>query len=52
MKGNRKGYQASTTPIDIYNARYIKINSVESNEFCLRIEFCGEGIYYSPDLKI
>ena len=46
MNGNQNGYlyRATTTDINIYNARYIKINSIENREFCLRMQLCGEGI--------
>jgi hypothetical protein len=43
ITGNKNGYQASTTKVDIYNVRHIKIQSNGSTEFCLRIELCGEG---------
>jgi hypothetical protein len=43
VKGNQNGYQASTTDVVIYNVRYIKIQSTENTDFCLRIELCGEG---------
>ncbi|CAB3995581.1 receptor-type tyrosine- phosphatase epsilon-like isoform X1 [Paramuricea clavata] len=42
MTGNKNGYQASVTSLHIYNVRYIKIESIDKNDFCLRIEFCGE----------
>ncbi|XP_028402584.1 receptor-type tyrosine-protein phosphatase F-like isoform X2 [Dendronephthya gigantea] len=41
IKGNQNGYQASTTDVDIYNVRYIKIQSTGNTDFCLRIELCG-----------
>ena len=47
INGNLNGnlYRASTTEVKVYNARYLKINSVNENrEFCLRIQLCGEGI--------
>ena len=45
ITGNTNSYQASTTSIDIYNVRYVKIQSTQRNrkKFCLRIELCGEG---------
>ncbi|XP_028402588.1 receptor-type tyrosine-protein phosphatase F-like [Dendronephthya gigantea] len=39
--GNTNGYQASTTDVDIYNARFLKIESTGNTDFCLRIELCG-----------
>ncbi|CAB4042576.1 retinoschisin-like, partial, partial [Paramuricea clavata] len=42
ISGNQNGYQASTTTLDIYNVRYIKIQSSRSHDFCLRIELCGK----------
>ncbi|XP_028402590.1 receptor-type tyrosine-protein phosphatase delta-like isoform X2 [Dendronephthya gigantea] len=38
--GNTNGYQASTTDVDIYNVRFVKI-STDDTDFCLRIEMCG-----------
>ena len=31
------------TPLNIYNVRYVKIQSNKSGDFCLRVELCGEG---------
>ncbi|CAB4005315.1 Hypothetical predicted protein, partial [Paramuricea clavata] len=42
ITGNRNGYQASTTLVDIYNVRHMKIESTGNTDFCLRIELCGE----------
>ncbi|CAB4004623.1 Receptor-type tyrosine- phosphatase F [Paramuricea clavata] len=42
IKGNQNGYQASVTIVDIYNVRYLKIESTRKTEFCLRTELCGE----------
>ncbi|CAB4005117.1 ---NA---, partial [Paramuricea clavata] len=43
ITGNQNGYQASITQLDnVYNARYIKIQSKGNTDFCLRIELCGE----------
>ncbi|XP_028413353.1 uncharacterized protein LOC114536224 [Dendronephthya gigantea] len=42
MTGNKNGYQASRTRLDIYNVKHIKIQSTGKNDFCLRIELCGE----------
>ncbi|XP_028399360.1 uncharacterized protein LOC114522810 [Dendronephthya gigantea] len=42
INGNQNGYQASATDIDIYNVRYIKLESNGGTKFCLRIEVCGE----------
>ncbi|XP_028402580.1 receptor-type tyrosine-protein phosphatase delta-like isoform X10 [Dendronephthya gigantea] len=39
--GNQNGYQALTTDVDIYNARFLKIESTGTADFCLRIELCG-----------
>ena len=47
MIGNKNGYQASRTRLDIYNVRHIKIQSTGKNDFCLRIELCGEGESFS-----
>jgi hypothetical protein len=51
INGNKYGYKASTTSLNIYYVRYIKIQSTENQNFCLRIELCGEGkpyyYYYS-----
>ncbi|XP_028410546.1 uncharacterized protein LOC114533243 [Dendronephthya gigantea] len=41
ISGNQNGYQASTTDVDIYNVRYIKIESTGNTDVCLRIELCG-----------
>jgi hypothetical protein len=47
IKGNQNGYQASTTMVDIYNVRHMKIiQSTKSKDFCLRIEVCGVGENY------
>ena len=43
ITGNQNGYQASTTNVNIYNVRHIKIQSTDSRKFCLRFELCGEG---------
>ena len=40
--GNQNSYQASRTSLDIYNVRYVKIESTGNQDFCLRIELCGE----------
>ncbi|XP_028399530.1 uncharacterized protein LOC114522942 [Dendronephthya gigantea] len=48
ITGNLYGFQASTTAVDIYNVRYIKIHSTENTDFCLRIELCGEVQYPAP----
>jgi hypothetical protein len=40
--GNQNGYQASTTIVDLYNVRHIKIQSNEKR-YCLRIELCGKS---------
>ncbi|CAB4044052.1 Down syndrome cell adhesion molecule 1 homolog, partial [Paramuricea clavata] len=48
ITGNQNGYQASTTLVDIYNVRYIKIQSTASTDFCLRIELCGEAQMPAP----
>ena len=45
--GNQNGYQASRTILDIYNVRYVKIESTGKRNFCLRIEICGEGKTYT-----
>ena len=42
INGNHNGYQASMTRIDIYNVRHVKI-STNKDDFCLRVELCGEG---------
>ena len=46
INGNKYGYRASTTSLNIYYVRYIKIQSTENQNFCLRIELCGEGKPY------
>ena len=46
INGNKYRYRASTTRLNIYNVRYIKIQSTDSQYFCLRIELCGEGKPY------
>ena len=43
IKGNQNGYRASITPLDVYNVRYVKIQSNKRGDFCLRVELCGEG---------
>ena len=43
VKGNQNGYRASITSLNIYNVRYVKIQSNKSGDFCLRVELCGEG---------
>ena len=43
VNGNQNGYRASITPVNIYNVRYVKIQSTHSGDFCLRVELCGEG---------
>jgi hypothetical protein len=43
ITGNLNGYQVSITSLDIYNVRYMKIESTANQNFCLRIELCGEG---------
>ncbi|XP_028411944.1 uncharacterized protein LOC114534670 [Dendronephthya gigantea] len=47
ITGNMYSFQASTTDVDIYNARYIKIQSTGNTDFCLRIELCGEDTGWS-----
>ncbi|CAB4024817.1 retinoschisin-like isoform X2 [Paramuricea clavata] len=42
IKGNKYGFKASTTNLTIYNVRYLKIESTDNQNFCLRIELCGE----------
>jgi hypothetical protein len=46
INGNTYGYKASITSLNIYNVRYIKIQSTDNQNFCLRIELCGEGKPY------
>ncbi|CAB4004016.1 receptor-type tyrosine- phosphatase epsilon-like, partial [Paramuricea clavata] len=48
IKGNQNGYQASVTQLDIYNVRYMKIQSTGNPKFCLRIELCGEAQKPAP----
>ena len=43
IAGNENGYRASITSLNIYNVRYVKIQSTKSGDFCLRVELCGEG---------
>ena len=43
IEGNQNGYRASITSLNIYNVRYVKIQSNKSGDFCLRVELCGEG---------
>ncbi|XP_028399358.1 uncharacterized protein LOC114522809 [Dendronephthya gigantea] len=52
--GNQNGYQASRTALNIYNVRHIKIQSTGTNDFCLRIELCGEVQMPAPvqDIKV
>ncbi|XP_028402571.1 receptor-type tyrosine-protein phosphatase F-like isoform X3 [Dendronephthya gigantea] len=54
ITGNKNGYQASITALDIYNVRHIKIQSTGTNDFCLRIELCGEVQTPAPvqDIKV
>jgi hypothetical protein len=53
INGNKYGYKASTTSLNIYYVRYIKIQSTDNQNFCLRIELCGEGkpYYTTPFLS-
>jgi hypothetical protein len=46
INGNTYGYKASITSLNIYYVRYIKIQSTDNQNFCLRIELCGEGKPY------
>ena len=46
INGNTYGYKASITSRNIYYVRYIKIQSTDNQNFCLRIELCGEGKPY------
>ncbi|XP_028411942.1 receptor-type tyrosine-protein phosphatase S-like [Dendronephthya gigantea] len=48
ITGNLYSFQASTTDVDIYNVRYIKIHSTGNTDFCLRIELCGEVQSLAP----
>ena len=43
IAGNENGYRASITSLNIYNVRYVKIQSTKRGDFCLRVELCGEG---------
>ncbi|XP_028413335.1 uncharacterized protein LOC114536208 isoform X2 [Dendronephthya gigantea] len=52
IKGNLNGYQLLTTAVDMYNVRYVKIQSTENTAFCFRIEICGEGQMPAPVRKI
>ena len=45
INGNLNAYQASTSDVDIYNVRFLKIRATDNSDFCLRIELCGEGEY-------
>ena len=40
--GNQNGYEASRTNLNIYNVRHLKILSIGKQNFCLRMELCGE----------
>ncbi|XP_028414291.1 uncharacterized protein LOC114537447 [Dendronephthya gigantea] len=46
ITGNKNGYQAASTFVDIRNVRYIKIESTDKQEFCLRIELCEPSRYF------
>ncbi|CAB3997379.1 receptor-type tyrosine- phosphatase epsilon-like isoform X2 [Paramuricea clavata] len=48
IKGNKYRFKASTTSLTIYNVRYMKIESTEYQNFCLRIELCGEVQTLAP----
>ncbi|XP_028399361.1 uncharacterized protein LOC114522811 [Dendronephthya gigantea] len=48
ITGNMYSFQESTTDVDIYNVRYIKLQSTENTDFCLRIELCGEVQSLAP----
>ena len=45
ITGNQNGSTASTQKVEIYNVRYVKIQSTEAIDFCIRIELCGIGKY-------
>ena len=45
ITGNQNAYKASTQNVEIYNVRYVKIQSTEAIDFCIRIELCGIGKY-------
>ncbi|XP_028402429.1 uncharacterized protein LOC114525365 [Dendronephthya gigantea] len=52
INGNQNGYQASATDVDIYNVRYIKLESNGGADFCLRMEVCGEVQTPAPVQRI